>query len=161
MYHTIPPIFGSLAVDSTNNSNLYMGDGTLWRNVSGGVRNVQSYTASNISLSLAGQPTLANCIINIQAFTTGAAGNVNQVMLSLAVNQSITTTSAGDWTSPSGVIPLALRSGSVLYFPCTISTAGGIVNSYFQMLSNGSIIVHSSAASGLVGFYVLSCVYNI
>lgn len=160
---SIPPIFGSLAVDPTNDSNLYMGDGTVWRNVSGGVRNVQSYTASNISLSLAGQPTLTNCTINIQEFTTGASGNVKQVILSLAVNRSITTTSAGDWASAAGVIPLAYRPASALYFPCTIFTAGGIVNSYFEINSSGtgSIIVRSSAASGLVGFYVLSCVYNI
>lgn len=157
---SIPADHGSLAVDITDANHLYVGDGTNWRNVSGGIDSVTVVDAPGQSIVLAGQPSLMNCHLTIQAITIGTT---IQVSLSIFINQTINSTGAGDWLTAPGIIPVGLRPSGPLFFPYTMLSTAGLVTTYFEVnpSNSGVVLIHSPSAAGDITFYSLSCVYNL
>lgn len=159
---SLPAIKGSIATDIGNSVNLFMGDGAVWRNVSGGVRNITGYT-STLTLTSGGQPSLTNCKLTLLNLVQGL-GTAIMVSLSLSINQTITVTGQADWSSAAGAIPIGFRPPQALYFPCTIaSSVSGVQNTYFvvNVATDGTITVRNSAGASDVTFFDISCVYNL
>lgn len=159
---SLTPLLGSLAIDASD-SKIYSGSGLLWSSISNGVTSAASYSVNNVNFDLAGQTGISG---KVTLTYISAAGNVGaQVMLSVDINSSITVTTIGNWASAANIIPVLYRpSAGSLYFPCIVNgSVGGLQNTYFQINSSGTggIIIHSPQASGTMGWYTVSCVYDI
>lgn len=163
---SLPPILGSVAMDVTDTNHAYIGSGSVWWPLSGGVTSATGAKVTNITLTSAGQPSVTGCTLNVQAITSGSGGVSTQVMLSLTINNaSIAVTGLGTWATPIGVIPVNFRPAVNTIFPlfqtASLDTNNYII-SYFSVNSNGSISLFSPAASGnQISWDVASCIYAI
>lgn len=163
---SLAPIKGSVAMDVNDTDHAYIGNGTTWFQMAGGISSATGAKVTNITLTSAGQPSIPGCTLNVQAISSGATGVSTQVMLSLTVNNaSILVTGLGTWSTPIGVIPANFRPAESCLFPALLTASlapDNYISSYFAITSAGTINLYSPATVGNnIAWDVISCVYAI
>jgi len=114
-----------------------------------------------ITLTAFGQPSLTNCTLNIQLLSIGS---VAQVMLTLSINQTITTTALQTWSTPINTIPVNFLPSVILNYPVYIGASAetlGYVISYFYITPNGAIALFSPETNGTIRWSEISCIYSL
>lgn len=127
---------------------------------SSGLASAKGVEIQNVVLTSVGQPSL-NGSLNILALSTGQG---QQAMFTLNINQSITTTGLGTWSTFPRAIPPEFIPKSDLIFPVYQFSSiqpNNYIISYFIITQNGYINLFSSEPNGTIGWRQLSCVYNI
>lgn len=159
---SIAPTFGRVCVDSADPYHIYLGDGALWRNASGGVQAAGSSVISGITFELGGQASFTNCTMLAQTMSTSLGGIHTLVNFTLTIEQTIASTAPGSgWTTSTPVLPVGYRPLADTYFPCIQnSSVNGVLQSYFIVRANGEVTIHNAdSGNSNIRFWALSCSY--
>lgn len=154
---SMPAANGALVGDLAYPGSLFIGNGSTWVASStafaGQVANV-----TGITLSLATQPDLAGCTLNMRQ---EIVGSVTLNLFNLKINQTVASSASGDYTV-SAAVPALFRPSGTQYIPCVLFTSAGTpnyVDTYCLISSGGNITLHSSISTGNLGFSEITGIY--
>lgn len=132
---SLTPLDGALGVDSTQAGVLYIGNGSLWQNVS----NVTATSTSvSVTLTATSQPNITGTLY----LTSLTVGSIPQVMFHLVVNSAVSVAANSNltWTMASAISSPYLPSINCYYgFPVTILSTVSVGLAYLEITTAGTI----------------------
>lgn len=139
---SLTPTSGALAWDKSVNSstynNLYLGTGTNWVAIPSSLTRL----TSTFSMTSSGQPSFTGCTLSLETVTVGS---IMMKLVSLNINQTITASGSGVWSSPAATVPATFSPTApvavsyTVFLPCYISIGGTPNITYFSIDSSGAV----------------------